>query len=174
MASELAGLGTGFVAGLVVARGVTREKPAVSRAAMVMAATVVIAIVCAVPLRGIVDVRPEIARIADVEKQTAEAYGSAVARFKQRLITADDLAEMIDRTIIPALQAARAHLKAMTGVPREQEPFVTSAEHYFELREESWRRRAAGLLQLDMNVLRDAERSEQAALEALRRMQAAD
>src|SRR5829696_4299806 len=42
--AELTGLGTGLVGGLVIARGVTREKPAMHRAAVVVAVTTAIAI----------------------------------------------------------------------------------------------------------------------------------
>ena len=168
-ASELAGLGAGLVGGLVVARGVTREKPRVRRAAMVMAATTVIAIVCAVPLRGIVDVRPEIAQIAVVEERTAGAYDAAVVKFRRRRIDAEGLVQLIDRTILPQLQAARARVKALRGVPREQESLVAAAEEYFQLREQSWRRRAEGLVRSNFDMLREAEKTERAALEAFQR-----
>ena len=172
-ASELAGLATGFVGGLVVARGVTREKPPVRRSAFAMAAAIVIAVLCAIPVRGIADVRPEIAQIAAVEERTAGTYDAAVAKFRHRRITAEALVEVIDRTIMPELQAARARLKALRGVPREQVPLVTAAETYFELREQSWRRRAEGLLRSNMDKLREAEQSERAALEAFESMRTA-
>jgi membrane associated rhomboid family serine protease len=172
-ASELAGLATGFLGGLVVARGVTREKPPVRRAAFAMAATIGIAVLCAVPLRGIVDVRPELARITAVEERTAGTYDAAVAKFRHRRITAEALIELINRTIMPELQAARARLKALSGVPREQLPLVAAAETYFELRELSWRRRAEGLLKSNLDKLREAEQTERAALGAFERMRPA-
>lgn len=169
-ASELAGLGTGFVGGLVVARGVTREKPAVRRAALLMAATALIVVWAAVPLRGIVDFRPEVARIAAVEERTAGAYDEAVAKFTRGRLPAKGLVQLIDRTIIPELQAVRARVIALRGVPREQVPLVAAAEEYFQLREQSWRRRAEGLLRSNMDMLREAEQTERTALEAFRRM----
>jgi rhomboid protease GluP len=169
MASEVAGLGTGLGAGLVLARGVMREKPAPRRAAAVMAATALVALAAAVPLRGIVDVRPQLAAIAEVEVLTTGAYDEAVVEFRRRRITAEDLARVIHETIVPELQAARGRLSALRGVPPEQAPLVAAAEEYFALRETSWLRRAEGLLGSDTTILRRAEETERAAIDALRR-----
>ena len=168
-ASELAGLAAGFAGGLVLARGVIREKPAVRRAMAMAAATLAIAVVGAVPLRGVVDIRTEIAHVAAVEARTAGAYDEAVARFRRRRIEAEDLVRLIDETIVPELHEAREQLTAVRGVPRRQAPLVAAAEEYFELREQSWRRRAEGLLESSPGMLRHAEETERAALEALRR-----
>jgi membrane associated rhomboid family serine protease len=172
-ASELAGLSTGFVGGLVVARGVTREKPKVRRAAMVMAATTLIAIGGAIPLHGIVDVRPEIARIAAVEERTAGAYDVAVAQFRLGRMSAAKLVEVIDRSILPELQGMYAHLAALRGVTREQMPLVVAAKEYSQLREQSWRRRAEGLRRHSMIMLREADQTERAALDAFEKIRPA-
>lgn len=171
--SELAGLATGFTVGLVAARGVTRGKPPVRRTVLVTAVTFLIAVVGAIPLRGVADVAPEIARVVTVEARTTEAYDAAVARFKRHRITADALAQMIDGTILTELRVTRARLKALHGVPPEHMPLVAAAEEYVQLREQSWRRRAEGLLQSDTRMLREAEMTERAALEALRRLRPA-
>lgn len=171
--SELAGMATGFACGLVTARGVARATPPLRQTAAVAAAAVLMAIGGAVPLRGVVDVAPEIARVVDVEERTAGAYDAAVARFRRHRITADALARMIDRTILPELRTTRARLTALHGVPREHRPLVAAAEEYVRLREESWRRRARGLLQSDMRMLRDAEETERAALHALQTLRPA-
>ena len=168
---ELVGLGTGLVSGLVIARGVTREKPAVRRAAVFAAATAVIAIAAAVPLRGIIDFRPQIAHITAVEQRTAVAYDAAVGEFKLGRMPAKRLAQLIDRTILPDLQGVRSKLTSLRGVPREQRPLVEAAEAYFKLREQSWRRRTEGLLRSNINMLREAERTERAALEAFQKLQ---
>jgi membrane associated rhomboid family serine protease len=171
--SELTGLATGFASGLVAARGVARTKPAVHHSAWLMAATVLIAVVCAVPVRGVADVAPEMARVVAVEDRTIGAYDAAVVSFRKHRITADALAEMIDGTILPELQVTRARLKALRGVPPEHVPLVAAAEEYVQLREQSWRRRAEGLLQSNTRMLREAEETERAALEALRRLRPA-
>jgi rhomboid protease GluP len=171
-ASELAGFGTGLAGGLLFARGVAREKPARMRAAMAPAMAIGIAVLAAVPLRGVVDARPALARVAAVEERTTAAYDAAVARFRRGTLPAKALAQLIDRTIIPELQADRARLQTLRGVAREQAPLVAAAGKYFELREQSWRRRAEGLGKGNMAMLREADRTERAALDAFRKMQA--
>jgi hypothetical protein len=168
--SEMAGFGAGFVGGLVVARGVGREKPAAGRAAWVMAAASVIVVLAAVPLVGIIDFRPEVARITAVEERTASAYDNAVANFRLGRIPAKGLIQLIDRTIIPELEAVRARVAGLRGVPQEQVPLVAAAQEYVQLRQASWRRRAEGLLKSNTNILRDAEVTERAALDAFRKM----
>ena len=171
--AELAGLATGFAGGLLIARGVTTEKPRLGRAAILTAATAALAIAAAVPLRGITDFRPQIAHIAAVEERTTTAYDVAVAEFKLGRLPAKRLAQMIDRTILPELQGVKKRLSELKGVPREQTPLVEAADAYLKLREQSWRRRAEGLLRANLTILRDAERTERAALAAFQKLQPA-
>ena len=164
---ELAGLATGLVAGLVVAGPVVQRKPAAARAPLVAAVTVALAVALAVPLRGMIDARPELARIAGVEERTASGYSAAVEKFKKGQLSAKALALEIDRNIIPVLQADRGRVDALRGAPRDQAPLLVAARHYFELRLQSWRRRAEGLRTAKLPVLNDAERLEREALDAL-------
>jgi hypothetical protein len=128
----------------------------------------VLAIACALPLRGVTDVRPEIERVVGLEDRTASAYQTAADRFRNGRITAEALAQLIDRTIEPELRAADARLKAVDGVPREQQPLVASAEEYFRLRYESWRLRAEGLRKPDALTLRDEGATEMTSSESSR------
>ena len=76
---------------------------------------------------------------------TAGAYQAGVERFQKGRMTAEALAQLIDRTIVPQLEAADARLKSLHGVPPEHKPLVADAEEYLRLRSESWRLRAEGL-----------------------------
>jgi hypothetical protein len=131
----------------------------------------VLAIAAAVPLRGVVDLRPELVQIVAVEARTASAYDAAVAQFRVGRMPAKRLAQLIDGTIIPDLQGVRTRLNALGGVPREQAILIETARKYFELREQSWRSRADGLRRSNMGMLRDAERTERAALDLLQKIQ---
>jgi membrane associated rhomboid family serine protease len=168
--AEMAGFGAGLAGGLLIARGITSEKPRLSRAAVLTAATAAIAIAAAVPLRGITDFRPQIAHIVAVEEQTALAYDAVVAEFKLGRLPAKQLAQVINRKILPELQGVKKRLSEVKGVPREQAPLVEAADAYLKLREQSWRRRAEGLLRANLSMLREAERTERAALEAFGRL----
>jgi membrane associated rhomboid family serine protease len=168
--SEMAGLGTGLVAGLIVARGVAHEKPSLHRAGALTAVSALIAFGAVMPLEGLIDVRPEIEKVVAVETRTAGAYDDAAAKFRIGRLPAKALVQVIDVSILPDLQAARARLEELRGVPREHAPMVAAAQQYVQLREQSWRARAEGLRKSKMDLLRKAEASERAALDAFEKM----
>jgi membrane associated rhomboid family serine protease len=168
--AELSGLVSGFTCGLVLARHARERKAPIYQVAAAMAIALVIVAVSAVLMRGVADVRPEIARVLALEERTAGAYEKAVGQFKNGALSAQALAKMINQSIVPELQSERARLKAITGVPHEHKPLVDGAEEYFRLRDESWRLRSDALNRSNMMALRAADRSERASLEALERI----
>jgi membrane associated rhomboid family serine protease len=141
-AAEFTGLLVGLIYGIVFARGVLEEEPETRHVAVTMAATGVIAIMCAIPLRGIADVKPEIARVLATEEQTAAAYRTGFDAFKKGRMTAEALAQLAEGTIMPKLEAADARLKTLTNIPPEHQAVVADAREYLRLRSTSWRARA--------------------------------
>ena len=168
-ASSLIALSTGAVGGLVLSRGIAEQKPPLRRLGVATAAALALAVAAAVPVRGIADVRPELARIVEVENTTTTAYQAAVDRFRKGRMSADALADVIDRAVVPELQAAQTRLSAVTGVPDQHQPLVAAADEYLRLRDESWRQRSAALRKSSLPGLRDADKTERASLEAFRR-----
>ncbi len=168
--AELAGFAAGFICGIVLTSGVSVSTPPVRRVAVTMAVTVMVAVASAVPLRGVTDVRPEIARVLAVEESTASAYETAVQQFKLGTVTPEALAQMIERKIAPEISAMQARLKALGRVPPEHQQVLASAQEYLRLRDESWRLRAAALHKSSMPALRKAEGAERASLEAFERI----
>jgi len=130
----------------------------------------VIVVASAAMLRGISDVRPEIARVVALESTTAGTYEKAVVQFKNGAMTAQALEKVITQKIVPELKQAHERLKAVNGVPAEHQPLVANAEEYLRLRDESWRLRADALRKSNMLALRAADRSERASLEALEKI----
>jgi rhomboid protease GluP len=161
-----AGLFTGFVFGMVVTRGIRERKPTVQRLAMSAVATLTIAVITAAPLRSVTDIRPELELLIAFEEKTAAAYEAAVLRFRGGRLTTKSLAELIDGTIRPELQAARARVTALQRVPDAHQPLVTAANDYLILRDESWRLRAEALSKANMGLLREADLRERASLAA--------
>jgi membrane associated rhomboid family serine protease len=172
--AELAGFAAGFICGIVLTSGVSVSTPPVRRVAVTMAVTVMVAVASAVPLRGVTDVRPEIARVLAVEESTASAYETTVQQFKLGTVTPQALAQMIERKIAPEIQAMQARLKALGRVPPEHQQVLASAQEYLRLRQESWRLRAAALHKSSMPALRKAEGAERASLEAFERLKPAE
>jgi membrane associated rhomboid family serine protease len=184
-AAEFTGLFMGLLCGAILTRGVGERKPAARPVAHVAAAALVMAVLFAIPLRGVTDVKPEIERTVAAEDRMAGAYQKAAERFKSGGMTADALALLIDRTIIPDLLVTDARLKALVGVPEEHQPLVANAEEYVRLRSESWRLRSEWLRTAGRAPLRGnesaqhrangrtiarAEETQRAALAALERI----
>jgi rhomboid protease GluP len=168
--AKLTAFTVGFFSGIALSVWGNDGKPAVRRLASVVAATAVPAVVCGVPLRGVFDARPELARVLAFEDRTAAAYQKEVDRFKSGRVPADKLTQLIEKTIVPELQATQKRVKALAKAPAEQQPMIASAEEYLRLRDQSWRLRAEGLRKANLVVLREAERTERTSLEALRRI----
>jgi hypothetical protein len=166
----LPGLFAGFVGGLVLAKGVAEAKPPIVRMAVVTGVVTVALATSALSLRGVADVRPEIASVVALEDRLSRTYQKAVEQFTRGAMTADALSQVIRRSITPEIQAARARLQALTGVPPEHEAVVASADEYLRLRDESWRLRADGLHQSNMLALRKADAIERASLDAFEKV----
>lgn len=159
------GLVMGFIAGLVLAWGVSERKTPAIRSAAAMAATLVIVVAAAVPLRGFTDVKPEIARVLAVEDRTTQVYDKAVKQFQLGAIDAESLAQVIHTSVLPELQAVSARLKSLERVPAEHRPLVANAGEYLRLRSESWRLRAEGLRKHEMPTVQRSDRTARAALD---------
>ena len=158
MRAELLAFVSGFVSGLVLTGGTGDRRPAHRLLGAVTAATAALVVAAAIPLRGIADIEPEIARVLEIEKRTVPEYRAAEARsMKSRTgATATALADLIEAKIMPELQAERDRLAALRGVPREQQHLIADADEYVRLRSESWRLRAQGLRRTAAPVRRDA------------------
>jgi hypothetical protein len=165
--SELAGCLAGFAAGLVLTKDVAERKPAPRRVFAAVAATFAVATVMAIPLHGITDIRPEIERIVRLEDGTAARYQSAVEQFRKGFITAEELANVITRNIVPELQSARERLTALGRVPSEHQPLLARANEFLRLRDESWRLRVQALDGGSMGMLREADQVEMTSLHTL-------
>ena len=172
-AANMTGFGIGVIYGIVLTLQIARAKPSMRRIAATFAATAMVVVASAVLLRGVTDVRPELERLIATEERTAGIYEKAVNQFRIGAMSARALAQIIDRSIVPELRAARVRLQAITGVPAQHQPIVASAEEYLRLRDESWRIRSEALHSASMGALRTADRTERASLEALEKVRTA-
>jgi hypothetical protein len=168
--ADLTGFIVGFIGGSILSVWASDGKPPARRLATVTALTAAIAIASAVPLRGIFDARPELERVVAFEVRTAGAYQKEVDRFKSGRNQIEKLTQLIEKTILPELQATRTHLKALPKAQADQQQLIASAEEYLRLRDQSWRLRADGLRKSNLAVLREAEQTERTSLEAFRRI----
>jgi len=162
-AAEVIGLAAGFACGTIVGRRASIRIPAPREVGGVIAAAAVIAIACAVPLRNIADVTPEITRVVAIEERTATVYQAAFNAFKKGRLSAEALALVAERKIVPELQAVDARLTALKNVPPEHQAVVTDAHEYLRLRSNAWRFRADVIRRTNAAQLRSPERSMDAS-----------
>jgi membrane associated rhomboid family serine protease len=156
-AAEFVGLLIGLVAGLALAVHADERVASTRHVAFLATAAVAGAFACAVPLRNIADVKPEIAHVIATEELTAAKYQAAADAFKKGRLTAEALARVAERTIVPELQAADARLVALKNVPAEHQPIVSEAREYLRLRGESWRVRAEAVRRMNTELRRRPE-----------------
>ena len=166
---ELAAFVVGCVSGLFITPGIGERPAAAIRAVPVVVGSIVLVIVTVRPLSGMTDMRPELHKLAVAEQEMAARYQAAIDRFTKGRLTVRELAAVIDRDIMPELQASRAHVAALQHIPDEQKPLLIAAEKYLQLRDESWRLRSKALHEGDVSMLTQAEVSEVAARFALSR-----
>jgi hypothetical protein len=166
------GFAAGLISGLTVARGVNTQRTPAVRMAATVATMCCVAIVTAVPLRGITDARRDIAAVIETEEHTAAAFRTALDDYTAGRMTDKALAGVIDTAIVPELRyvSERLTLVDRTMVPKEQRPLITAAEEYLRLRDESWTLRANALRGGKMSILWIADRKEALSLEAFRQI----
>lgn len=167
------GLCTGFTGGIVLTRRVADDIVRLRRVAALTAATTVVLLLAAMAVRVVADVRPDIAAIVALEEQTSVRYDAAVERFQKGVVSAPELARIIEQAIVPDLQRASAHVHTLTNVPPDHTRLVAETEEYLRLRHESWRLRAAALRRASMRGLKDADRTEQASLQVFAKVKSA-
>jgi membrane associated rhomboid family serine protease len=142
---EFTGLLVGLLYGVVLTRRAGEQEPTRRLIGYASAVAAVVALASAFTLRNIADVKPEIARVLAIEERTAAAYQSGSDAFRKGRLSADGLAQLAERTIVPELLAADARLKALTNVPPEHQPIVADAREYLRLRCAAWRAHAEAL-----------------------------
>jgi membrane associated rhomboid family serine protease len=171
--ANLAALAVGVVSAATLVGAVQEGSRAPGRIAAVAGSTLAVIMLMAVPSIGTTDVRPEIARVIELEGRTAAPYANAVAQFKLGATSAQALADMIDGRILPEMREAETRLDRLRGVPPEYRGLVADAQRYVRLRSESWNLRARALRASSTRALRLADGKERESLDAFDQLKAA-
>jgi membrane associated rhomboid family serine protease len=159
-----AGVCAGVVGGLALTRSIRDRGTRLRRFAALGTATAAIVMMSAMALRAVTDIRPAITAVVGDEERTAAIYDAVVVRFTKGRMTARELAQVIDGSILPDLQRARERVDALVDVPAEDAALVAAAQEYLRLRHDSWRARAEALRKNNMRGLRNADETAQASL----------
>ena len=159
-AAEIGALIVGLAYGLALGWSAVDRQPGIRLVAAVTGVAAIVAVVCAVPLRNIADVKPEIARAIATEERTAAAYQSSLDAFKKGRLSADALAAVAEQKNVPALQAVDARLEALHNIPPEYQSLVVDTREFIKLRCKSWRLRAEAIRKADASVKRSRDGSD--------------
>jgi len=159
-AAEFVGLIVGLAYGLALGWSAVDRQPGMRLVGAVSAISAMVAIVCALPLRNIADVKPEIARAIATEERTAAAYQSSLDAFKKGRLTAEALAAVAEQKNVPALQAVDARLEALRNIPPEYQSLVGDTREFIKLRCKSWKLRADAIRKADAAVRRARDGSD--------------
>ena len=151
-ASELTSLFVGLAFGAVVGWRAANRAPTPRAVGVMCAAAAVAAVIYAVPLRNIADVKPAVDAVVAAEAKTTGTYNQALDRFTHQRISADALADLADRAIVPELEAADARMQALQHVPAEHQPLVGAVREFLRLRCASWHARAEALRRTHKNL----------------------
>ena len=163
----------GLAAAVVYVRALRARKRWALALPASAAVVMIIILISQMHLRQFVDIGPEVELLVAAETRMTETYAAAVEQFKLGAISADALAQHINRKIKPELQKVRARLMSITRVRGEQATMLTKAKEYVQLRDESWRLRADALKKRNMAALKKAESAERASLAALSELEQA-
>ena len=161
----------GMIGGLLLSPGIAARRPSARQFAVPSAAAAVFVVAMAVPVRGITDIRPELARVVEMEERTSAGYLHAVERFRNGTTTAAGLSKYIKVAIVPELQVARERLNGLDRVPPQHAHLVAAAREYLALRDRSWTLRMTALTERKLARLSEAdlvERESRAALDIIR------
>ena len=165
-----AALAMGLVSGMIVAKDVGERAPELRPIGLVLVVVLLMCVAVARPIAGIVDVRPEIAKVVAVEEETTVAYRKAVEQFRRGRLKSEELTALIESTIRPKLESAKKLVAPLDSALPTHREVVRQANEFLELRQESWRLRVEGLKKASTTGLRDADRAEQTSFDALRRL----
>ena len=141
--AEFIGLLVGMMYGVIFARRAGECVPRTRSVAYGICTTAALAGIAAFLIGSIADVKPELARVLDLEKRTAAEYQAELDGLKKGRVTAEALARLAEGQIVSEFQQADARLKALTNVPTEHQTALADAREYVRLRSVSWAARGA-------------------------------
>jgi membrane associated rhomboid family serine protease len=166
--AEFVGFIVGLGSGVTLCRRIGQRSIPIKWTAAMFLTAAAIAAIATIPMRGILDARPDIQRLMAMDEQTAATFRAAARKLAMGQTTDTAMIALIEREIIPTLERHRPDVSR--GVlPDDQRAMVAAAGEYLQLRIEGWRLRATAFRQGSLAMLRQADAKEGAARDFLAR-----
>jgi rhomboid protease GluP len=161
--AQVSGLLVGLMYGVLFARRAIDRAPRSRAVAYAVFSTAALVVIAAVGIGKIADVKPELARVLELEQSTSATYEAGVDELKKGRVSAEAVAELAEGTIVSELQEADGRLEALTNVPLEHQSAVADAREYLRLRCASWRARGVAIRRTHTDVPRKPEGADDTA-----------
>ncbi len=156
LAAHIGGLVGGLLCGVAASVPLTGE-----RMPQRSARNIGIAIGALVLLAGAVvllprpfDLQAQLHELGGVEKKVLGAYNAATIQLRAKKLTAAQMADAIDKQVLPPWIAERGKLAALKGLPERQQHLITRVLAYMDARQQAWTLLSYGLRNNDMNSVR--------------------
>jgi rhomboid protease GluP len=172
LAAHAGGLIAGFFCGLVLSIPLTvsNRRKRVLRNAIVAIGGTAITVAAALAVPRPVDLRAEVKNFAGIEKKTLDAYSEIFTRARTEKLTGDQMADAIEKDVLPDWMREHDSLAKLKKLPENQERLVSSLMNYMELRQQGWTITVQGLRRNNVNLLQQGGAKQHEADEALKKI----
>jgi rhomboid protease GluP len=160
MAAHVGGLVAGFACGLILSQRLSVDvipRRLLRNAAVAVVGAIALTLAaCALP-HGLPDIDREMQHFADVEKRCLNVYRTLVEQAQRGAVNDADVAEVIEREVLPPWVESRRRIEGLLGLPYGNQRFLSRLVEYVRCREESWRLRVEGLRKQDPATCKQAD-----------------
>jgi rhomboid protease GluP len=166
------GLVGGFVCGLVASVPLTVDplpQRGVRNAAIALAA-IPLSIGAAHTLPRPVDLQAEIQKFSAVEKKTLAVFNEALKQVPIQKLRDEQLADRIDKDVIPDWASEYRRLAALKGLPQRQQSMVSHLLSYMQARQQAWILLSQALRRHDLDGVRQATAKQREAEQLARQV----
>lgn len=164
MAAHGGGLLGGLLVGLFIGRPLAEDVRRVNKhAARVGFASAVVVVVLALLLPKRADLSAELGAFQQVEERVLAAYNDAIRKSAAGQLPDDEMAEVVERDVLPPWRAFQQRLAGLRHVAPEQQPLARRLADYLAARERAWTKTAEALRRHDQPAAEAANRELQDA-----------
>jgi len=174
LAAHAGGLAAGFLCGLILSVPLTVEpmpRRGIRNAAIALGA-IPLFIGTAITLPRPIDLQAEIKTFSDVEKRTLAAYNADLKQAQLEKSRDDQLADRIQKDVLPDWVAEHNKLAALKGLPERPRAVVTRLLTYMDARQQGWLLLIQALRKHDINAVRQANIKQHEAEQLARQIAA--
>jgi rhomboid protease GluP len=172
LADHIGGLAAGAICGLCMSIPLTAQNPperSIRNVAVAVAAVALI-IGAAVALPRPADLQAVLREFGVMEKRTVATYNSGLAKVRVSQLRGEQLANLLDKEIIPDWVSEQKKLTALKGLPERQRRAISLLLQYTEDRREAWSLLAEGFRKHDINKLSQANSKQREAQQAVKQI----